>query len=157
MGERASESPQPLVAAVPLLFRLVAPWMALLLGVAIALNPSPVGIGLALQAATGALLTVPVYAQSEDDPPFSRAFVPGDQSGRVGVYLLNMLGLIGVAVVGLILQHFAPIGLWFTPPIFVGTLFLWMRAIGRRLDRWPPHFLYGGHPRAVQARPSQGS
>ncbi len=124
-----------------LMFRLVGPWMVTILIVAIALDPTAVGIGLVLHAATGSLLAIPAYAMIEDDPPFSRMFVPGDQKGRVVVYLFNMLGLIVLATLGILLRRYEPMGLAATPVLFVIGFLVWMRAIRRRLNRHPPDFL----------------
>ncbi len=128
------------------LWRQLGPWMALILGLAIFHDPTPTGIGFALHAATGSLLGVPLYLSSEDDPPYSRAFVSGEQSGRVGLYLLNLAAVALLATSGWALARFAPIGLAISSPLFLATFVLWTRAIGRRLDAYPPAFLYAARP-----------
>jgi hypothetical protein len=132
------------VAAV--LWRQLGPWLALILALAIVHDPTPTGIGFAFHAATGSLLGVPLYLSSEDDPPYSRAFVSGEQSGRVGLYLLNLLAVALLAASGWALARFAPVGLAISSPVFLATFVLWTRAIGRRLDAYPPAFLYAARP-----------
>ena len=123
------------------LLRLVGPWMAVLFASAIACDVSATGIGLAFHAVGGSLLAIPIYAATEEDPPFSRVFVPGDNSGRFGLYALNIGAILLIAGVGAAFAQFAPIGLAFSGPLFALVFVLWMRAIGRRLDRYPPAFL----------------
>jgi hypothetical protein len=116
--------------------------MAAVVALAIAMDPSPAGIGMVLHALTGSMLAVPAYASAEDDPPFSRMFVPGDQKGRVAIYLLNMLGLVVVAAVGVALRTFAPSLLPVSAAVFLLGFVLWMHAIRLRLNRRPPAFLW---------------
>jgi hypothetical protein len=124
-----------------LLLRLVGPWMVAIVAIAIAMDPTPVGIGMVVHAVTGSMLAVPAYAAIEDDPPFSRAFVPGDQKGRVVIYLVNMLGLLLVAGIGIALRMYAPGALPISAAAFLLLFVLWMRAIRNRLNRRPPAFL----------------
>lgn len=137
-----------------MLARILAPWMAVVLVIAIVSEPTPEGIGFALHAATGSMLATPLYASTEDDPPFSRAFVPGDQSGRLAVYFLNMLLMVIVAVVGLVIRRFAPIGFAVSVPLFATAFLVWMHAIARRLDRHPPAFLHGARAASAHSRPA---
>ena len=130
------------------LWRQLGPWLAIILGLAIVHDPTPTGVGFALHAATGSLLGVPLYLAREDDPPFSRAFVSGEQGGRIGLYLVNLAGIAFLGVSGWLLARFAPIGLAFTSPVFLATFVAWTRAIGRRLDAFPPAFLYAAKPGA---------
>lgn len=132
------------VAAV--LWRQLGPWMALILGLAIAHDATPAGAGFALHVASGSLLGVPLYLEREDDPPFSRAFVSGEQAGRIGLYLLNLLGLAVVGGTGWLIARYAPGGLAITTPLFLLTFVLWARGIGRRLDARPPAFLRAARP-----------
>lgn len=128
------------------LWRQVAPWMAALLAVAFVLDPTWRGVGLSIHVAAGSLLGIPLYVKSEDDPPFSRAFTPGESSGRVGIYLLTMLVLGVIAGVGAVLAAVAPLALIVTGPGLAVVFVLWMGAIGRRLDRHPPAFLRPAAP-----------
>lgn len=129
-----------------LLWRQLGPWLALILALALVHDPTPSGIGFAFHAATGSLLGVPLYLANEDDPPYSRAFVSGEQGGRIGLYLLNLLAVLALAASGWVLARFAPIGLAVSSPAFLATFVLWTRAIGRRLDAHPPAFLHAARP-----------
>jgi hypothetical protein len=49
--------------------------------------------------------------------------------------------------IGYALVRLAPLGLAISSPVFLATFVLWTRAIGRRLDAYPPAFLYAAKPR----------
>ena len=138
-----------------LLFRLVGPWMAAVVAIAIVMDPTRPGIGLVLHALTGSMLAVPAYAASEDDPPFSRTFSPGDQKGRVMIYVLNMVGLCVIAGIGLALRTLAPWALPLSAMAFLLVFVVWMRAIRNRLNRHPPDFLRAARwsPSPTSSRP----
>ncbi len=91
-----------------------------------------------LHALAGGCLSIPFLGSFVKEPPFSHAFEAAEQTALMGVYFLSMLIVAATGVVHAVVALFVPLAFLITVPALALLCLLWMRAVARRLDEWPP-------------------
>jgi hypothetical protein len=122
-----------------MLARHVLPPTLLLGAVVIAFDPGLPAVSAPLHALAGALLTNAIVAWGTPaQVPVAHPFRAGEQTGHIGLVLLNVLLVSLLGAVHAAVVFLAPWAFVVTVPALAALALAWLGAIAARLDADPP-------------------